>query len=88
MIKTENSIISINKDYALDKVKETLEYFCRELQKDNNKIAELEAKLIICEKRRADLARAYVKKLGVLMTKYQYNKKLNQEAAKGVINDK
>lgn len=69
-----NLIVNINKSHALHKVEDTLNNFCNAIYKKNDEIEELKEKLKKSEKERVKLARAYAKKLGVLMTKKKYKK--------------
>ena len=67
----DNLIVNINKSSALQKINDTAEYtlnmFCDDIRRNNKKTEELKDKLKLCERNRVELARAYAKKLKVLI---------------------
>jgi len=71
----DTNVIRINQEYIESEIRRMLSIFCDELVKKNKDIAELKERLIETDKRRCELAKAYAKKLGVLITKKKFEKK-------------
>jgi len=70
----DNLIIGINKSYAIHNFEDIITPFCNALIKKNNMIEELQQQVKQENKARVSLARAYARKLGVLLTIKKYNK--------------
>lgn len=70
----ENLIVGINKAYILREITKKIDLFCDAIKKKNKKIEDLQNTIFHIQKERVSLAKAYARKLGVLMTIKKYNK--------------
>ena len=62
----EDIIINLNKEYAVSKLRKSLDLFGNAILKKNKEIRELRKELLKSNKERTKLARAYAKKLKVV----------------------
>jgi hypothetical protein len=70
----DNTIVNLNKEYLIKEVTKKLEIFANEIIKKNDEIIQLKDSIRRIEKNRASLANAYAKKLGIILTKKQWEK--------------
>ena len=74
-----NKLVNLNKEYVIKEVTKKLELFANEIIKKNDEIRQLEDTIKRIEKERSKLAYAYAKKLGIILTKKQWEKRKSKE---------
>lgn len=71
-----------NKEFMIAEIERIFDRLLDTISKQDNEIEEIERKLKLSEKNRAELARAYCKKLGIIKTKkevVEYFKNLDKD---------
>jgi len=74
-----NKLVNLNKEYVIKEVTKKLELFANEIINKNDEIRQLENTIKRIEKERSKLAYAYAKKLGIILTKKQWEKRKSKE---------